>query len=142
MKTGSLVLIKLATKLATGETSASFDSSGNMIDVSSKLSGTDTNVEYGRLNRTFTVNSIADTTPNATYFGFKDALDAQAAKTKVAVILTSYSDKTGATDVVGDTYISGTACITGVSMEFGDDAAATFSVSLQVDGSLSTGANT
>ena len=142
MKTGSLVLVKIATKLATGETSGSFSQSANAIDVSSKLSGRDTNVEYGRMNRTITVNSIADTTPNATYFGFKDAVDAQIAGTKVAVMITSYTDKTGATDVVSDAVLSGTGIITDVSWEFGDDAATTFSLTVQIDGALTSGINT
>lgn len=142
MKTGSLVLVKIATKLATGETSGSFSQSANAIDVSSKLSGRDTNVEYGRMNRTVTVNSIADTTPNATYFGFKDAVDAQIAGTKVAVMITSYTDKTGATDVVSDAVLSGTGIITDVSWEFGDDAATTFSLTVQIDGALTSGINT
>ena len=141
MKTGSLVLVKIATKLATGETSGSFSQSANAIDVSSKLSGRDTNVEYGRMNRTVTVNSIADTTPNATYFGFKDAVDAQIAGTKVAVMITSYSDKTGATDVVSDAVLSGTGIITDVSWEFGDDAATTFSLTVQIDGALTSEVN-
>ena len=141
MKTGSLVLIKIATKLATGETSTSFSQSANAIDVSSKLSGRDTNVEYGRMNRTFTVNSIADTTPNPTYFGMQDAVDAQIAGTKVAVILTSYTDKTGVTDNVSDTYFSGTGIITDVSAELGDDAANTFSMTIQIDGALTSGVN-
>ena len=142
MKTGSLVLVKIATKLATGETSGSFSQTSNAIDVSSKLSGRDTNVEYGRMNRTITVNSIADTTPNATYFGFKDAVDAQIAGTKVAVLVTSYTDKTGATDVVSDAALSGTGIITDVSWEFGDDAPTTFSLTVQIDGALTSGVNT
>lgn len=141
MKTGSLVLVKIATKLATGETSSSFSQSSNAIDVSSKLSGRDTNVEYGRMNRTFSVNSIADTTPNATYFGYKDAIDAQIAGTKVAVIITSYSDKTGATVVAADTALSGTGIITDVSLEAGDDSAQTFSLTVQVDGALTSAVN-
>ena len=141
MKTGSLVLVKIATKLATGETSGSFSQTSDAIDVSNKLSGRDTNVEYGRMNRTVTVNSIADTTPNASYFGFKDAVDAQIAGTKVAVIITGYTDKTAGTDVVSDAYLSGTGIITDVSWEFGDNAAQTFSMTIQIDGALTTGTN-
>lgn len=141
MKTGSLVLVKIATKLATGETSGSFSQSANAIDVSSKLSGRDTNVEYGRMNRTISVSSIADTTPNPTYFGFKDAIEAQIAGTKVAVLITSYTDKTGATDIVGDTGLSGTGIITDVSWEFGDDSAQTFSLTIQIDGALTPAIN-
>lgn len=141
MKTGSLVFMKIATKLAIGETSSSFSSDANAIDVSSKLSGRDTNVEYGRMNRTFTVSNIGDTTPNATYWGIKDALDAQAAATKVDVILTSYTTKAGTTPVSGDVKLSGTAIITNVSWEAADDGAQTFSVTLQIDGALTVATN-
>ena len=141
MKTGSLVFMKIATKLAIGETSTSFSSDSNAIDVSSKLSGRDTNVEYGRMNRTFTVSNIGDTTPNATYWGIKDALDAQIAATKVAVILTSYTTAAATLAVSGDVKLSGTCIITNVSWESGDDAAQTFSVTLQVDGTLTPATN-
>jgi hypothetical protein len=141
MKTGSLVLMKIATKLAIGETSTSFNSDSNAIDVSNKLSGRDTNVEYGRMNRTFTVSNIGDITPNATYWGLADALAAQAAGTKVAVTVTSYTTKAGTTAVSGDVILSATCIITNASQEFGDDAAQTFSVSFQVDGALTVGTN-
>jgi hypothetical protein len=138
MKTGSLVLMKVATKLLIGETSTSFTSDSNAIDVSNKQSGRDTNVEYGRMNRTFTVTSIAETTPNGTYWGVKDALDAQEAGTKVAVLLAAYTTKVGTTYVSGDWSLVGTALITNVSVEAGDDAANTLSVTLQIDGALTT----
>ena len=142
MKTGSLVFLKIATKVAMGETSSSLSQSANAIDVSNKNSGRDTNVEYGRMNRTITVNSIGDTTPNATYFGFKDAIDAQIAGTKVAVMLTSYTDKTAATDVVSDGVYSGTGIITEATLDAPDDAAITFSLTIQLDGALTAGVNT
>jgi len=141
MKTGSLVFMKIATKLAIGETSSSFNSDSNAIDVSSKLSGRDTNVEYGRMNRTFTVTNIGDVTPNATYWGLKDALDAQASGTKVAVSVTSYTTKAGTTAVTGDVILSATCIITNVSQDFGDDSAQAFSVTLQVDGALTVTTN-
>ena len=132
-------MVKIATKLATGETTGSFSQTANAIDVSSKLSGRDTNVEYGRMDRSFTVSSIADTTPNATYFGFKEAVDAQIAGTKVAVLVTSYTNKTGETAVIGDASMSGTGIITDVSWDFGDDAAQTFNLTIKLDGALVSG---
>ena len=141
MKTGSLVFMKIATKLAIGETSASFNSDSNAIDVSNKLSGRDTNVEYGRNNRTFSVTNIGDTTPNATYWGLADALAAQEAGTKVAVTMTSYTSKAGTTVTAGDTIVSATCIITNASFEGGDDSANTFTVSLQVDGALTVAVN-
>lgn len=141
MKTGSLVFMKIDDLVNVGETSSSFSQDANAIEVSSKLSGRDTNIEYGRLNRTFTVNNIADTDPNVSIFGIKDALDAQAAGTKVTVSLTSYTDKTAATAVGGDVILSGECIITNVSWEAADDSAQTFSMTLQVDGALTCDVN-
>jgi hypothetical protein len=141
MKTGSLVFMKIATKLAIGETSSSFSSDSTAIDVSNKLSGRDTNVEYGRMNRTFTVANIGDITPNATYWNLEDAVTAMKNGTKVAVTVTSYTTKAGSTAVVGDVKLSATCVITNVSLEAGDNSAQTFSVTLQVDGALSVTLN-
>lgn len=141
MKTGSLVFMTIDDLINVGETSSSFTQDANMIEVSNKLSGRDTNIEYGRLNRTFTVNNIADTDPNVSVFGIKEALDAQAAGTKVTVKLTSYTDKTVTTKVEGDTILSGEAIITNVSWEAADDSAQTFSMTLQVDGELTSAVN-
>ncbi|PNX45901.1 MAG: hypothetical protein BV456_13000, partial [Thermoplasmata archaeon M8B2D] len=77
--------MELDGKIAIGETNTDFSSDANAIDVSNKLSGRDTNVEYGRMNRTFTVANIGDTTANATYWGLADALAAQEAGTKISV---------------------------------------------------------
>lgn len=141
MKTGSLVFMKIATKLAIGETNFDFSSDSNFIDVSNKRTGRSTAGEYGRMNTTFSVTNIGDTTPNGTYWGIKDAVDAQIAGTKVAVTVTSYTDKTAGTEVSGDIIFSGTCIITNVSWSGGDDAAQSFSVSLQLDGDLTTDTN-
>lgn len=141
MKTGSLVFMTIDDLINVGETSSSFTQDANMIEVSNKLSGRDTNIEYGRLNRTFTVNNIADTDPNVSVFGIKEALDAQAAGTKVTVKLTSYTDKTVTTKVEGDVILSGEAIITNVSWEAADDSAQTFSMTLQIDGVLTSAVN-
>lgn len=141
-KIGSQVIMKIATKLLDGERSSSLSSDANAIDVSSKLSGNVTNVEYGRTNATFTVSSICDITPGgATKFTITDALNAQRAKTKVAVLLTGYTDKTAATKVELDQSFTGTCIITNVSGEFGDDAENTMTLTLQVDGELTSGVN-
>lgn len=141
MKTGSLVFMTIEEAVLIGETSSSFNSDSNAIDVSNKLSGRDTNVEYGRINRTFTVNNISDTTPSLTLKGIKNALDYQEAGTKVSVVVTSYADKTAAVPVIADTKLSGECIITNVSFEASDDAAQTFSMTLQVDGELTVGVN-
>lgn len=142
-KIGSTVIMKIATKLLDGETTASVNSDATAIDVSSKLSGNVTNVEYGRTNTTFSVTSICDLTPGgATKFSLKDALEAQRAKTKVPVLLTSYTDETAATDVVGDISLAGNCIITNVTGEFGDNTANNMTLTLQVDGDLTPAVNT
>jgi predicted secreted protein len=93
------------------------------------------------MNATFTVSNIGDTKPNGTLVGLKNALDYQDAGTKVTVKLTRYVDKTAAVAVVADSYLSGEAIITNISFEAGDDAAQTFSMTLQVDGELTVGTN-
>lgn len=139
MKTGSLVFVKLGDKISIGETSMSFSSTATAIDVSNKNSGLDTNVEGGRVNRTITVNGIGDSTPSATAFGLKEALDAQASAAKVEVSITSYTDKTAATEVTGDYILTGSGIITDVSWEAPDNAAQTFNLTIQIDGALTVG---
>jgi len=98
-------------------------------------------VEYGRMNKMFTVSNIGDTTPSGTLKGIKDALDYQEAGTKVTTVVTSYTDKDADTKVELDTILTGECIITNVSFEAGDDAAISFSMTLQVDGELTVGVN-
>jgi hypothetical protein len=142
-KIGSLVFLKIGTDELVGETSVSFASASDAIDVSSKVSGRDTNVEYGRMNRTISVSGIASTDNSASGYGLKSALDAQSAGTKVSFIITEFSDKTAATPVSGAIKIEGTECgvITNVNFEAGDNAANTFSMDLQIDGTVTVGVN-
>jgi hypothetical protein len=93
------------------------------------------------MNRTFTVNNISDTTPSLTLKGIKDALDYQEAGTKVTTVVTSYTDKTAATVTELDIILTAECVITNVSFEAGDDAAQTFSMTLQVDGGLTVDVN-
>lgn len=142
-KIGSLVFIKVADSQLVGETSVSFTSASDAIDVSSKVSGRDTNVEYGRMNRTISVSGVASTDDAASGYGLKDALDAQAAGTKVSFIITEFSDKTATSVESGAVKIEGTSCavITNISFEAGDNAANSFSMDLQIDGDVTVGVN-
>ena len=140
-KIGTLVMMKIGTGILIGETSSSFTSTADAIEISSKATGRDSNFEYGRMNRTLSVSSIASTDPAATGYGFEDALAAQAAGTKVEFSLTEFSDKTGATPVAGATIVSGIALITNVAWENPDNDRITFSLDLQVDGTATVGVN-
>lgn len=142
-KIGSLVFLKIGATTLVGETSVSFAQASDAIDVSSKVSGRDTNVEYGRMNRTISVSGVGSTDSTSTGYGLKDALDAQAAGTKISFIITEFTDKTAATPKPGAIKIEGTTCgvITNISFDAGDNAANTFSMDLQIDGTVMVGVN-
>jgi hypothetical protein len=142
MKTGSRVFIKVGTKLFIGETSSSISTTTTMIPVSSKISGRGSNKEYGRIETSISVSGIEDTTPDAQKLNFKDMYDIIAAATKPAILLTSYTDATAATEVVSDVYFSGTGLISDANAEYPDDSQSTMSCTIQIDGLLTTGVNT
>jgi predicted secreted protein len=140
-KIGTTVFLKLATKLVVGESSTSFKAAQTMIETSNKLSGQDSDFEAGRINRTLSVSSIASTDPQTTTYTFKAALEAQAAGTAIAFILTEYTDKTGVTPTTGMSKISGSCHISNVSWEAPDNDKMTFSLDLQVTGAVVVGTN-
>lgn len=140
-KIGTTVFLKLATKIVVGESSTSFKSAQTMIETSNKTSGTDSDFEAGRINRTLSVSSLASTDPQTTTFTFKAALEAQEAKTPIAYILTEYTDKTGATVTPAMSKISGNCFISNVAWEAPDNDKMTFSLDLQGTGPTSVGVN-
>lgn len=129
---GTTVFLKLGTKIVVGETSLSFKSAQTMIEKSNKTSGINASFNAGRLNQTITVSSLASTDPSATTYGYKAALDAQAALTPVAFIITEYTDSTAATVATGAIKLTGNCLISNVSVEFPDNDKMTFSLDLQV----------
>ncbi len=141
-KIGTLVFLKLDGIPLVGETSSAFSSSSDAIYVSNKLSGRNTNVEYGRINRTISVSSIASTDPDATKVGIDTALAAQEAGTKVEFWMTHYEDSDAEEASGGHIIITGSAVLTNVSEESPDNAALTFSLDLQVDGTPDVEVNT
>ena len=58
---GTLVLLKIGTILVVGESSTSFKSAQNMIELSNKTSGNDAAFASGRITRTMSVSSLAST---------------------------------------------------------------------------------
>lgn len=140
-KISSLVFLKIGTKILVGETSNSLSSTSDMIDVSSKVSGRARNIEYGRISQTISVSSIGTWTPPTTEYGFQDAITAQNDGTKATVTITNYTDKTAATEVVGDTIFSGTALLSDVTLDQNDNEAQTFSATLEIDGLLTSAVN-
>lgn len=141
-KIGSLVFMKLDGIPLIGETSSAFTSSSDGIDVSNKLSGRDTEVEYGRINRTISVSSIGSTDPDSTKHGLDTALEAMEDGTKVDFWLTHYEDDEAGEASDGHIVITGSAVLTNVASENPDNGALTFSVDLQVDGAPDVEVNT
>jgi len=129
---GTLVKIKLGTKLLVGEVSGNLAASCNVIDVSSKASGNETNVEYGRVSETGSFTSLASTDPSGTQYGYKEAKEAMYSKTKVDCEITEY-DSAGA-EVVGALKTTGSAVISNVSWDIPDDDRMTFSLDVSFDG--------
>ena len=127
------------TKLSVvGESSSSFKSAQNIIEVSSKASGQDAEFKAGRITRTISVSSIASSDPTLTSYGFDTAIYAQAGLLPIAFSLTEYSSGTA---VVGSTIIAGSAYVSNVSWENPDNDKMTFSLDLQVSGSVTVGIN-
>lgn len=142
MKTGSLVFITIGTKLMVGETSLTLNTATDLIETSNKLNGRGTGFEYGRIRTTISVSSVEDITPVATKMCYADLYALIAAGTKPAILITRYTDKTGVTDVVGDSFFSGTAVISDISADYPDNAMSTLSCNMTIDGDLTTGVNT
>jgi hypothetical protein len=138
---GTLVLLKIGTILVVGESSTSFKSAQNMIELSNKTSGNDAAFASGRITRTMSVSSLASTDPSASTYGYKAALDAQEAGTEIAFTLTEYTTAVGTTPATGAIKLSGNCLISNVSVEFPDNDKMTFSLDLQVTGHVTTATN-
>ena len=133
-RNGTLVLIKVASKLLVGQNSLSYAKAATMIEVSSKTSGNHSEFESGRINETLSVSGIASTDKESTAAGYWEMYDAIEAGTPVTVTFVQYSDETGTTPVVGSEQISVSAFVSNLTREDPDNAASTFSVDLQVTG--------
>lgn len=141
MKTGSLVFITIGTKLMVGETSLTISTATDIIETSNKLDGRGTSNEYGRIRTTISVSSVEDITPNANKLSYADMYALITSGTKPEIMMTSYTDKTAVTEVVGDSYFSGTALISDINAEYPDNAMSTLSCNMTINGLLNTGAN-
>jgi hypothetical protein len=138
-KVGTLVKIKIATKLMVGELSTSINSVVNLIDISSKASGRASNFEYGRLAENVSVSSIGTTDSSESAYNWKAAQAAEVAGTKVAVTISEY-DSAGDLES-GAWIITGTALISNVSFDGPDNDKLTFSCDLTFDGATTVTTN-
>jgi len=138
---GTLVMLKLGTILVVGESSTSFKSAQNMIEVSNKGLGNVASFKAGRITQTMSVSSLASTDPSASTYGYKAALDAQATLAVVAFTLTEYGAANGTTPATGAIKLSGNCLISNVSVEFPDNDKLTFSLDLQITDGTTVGTN-
>lgn len=138
-KVGTFVQLEIGGTKMVGETSHNLTSAAEMIETSSKASGNESSFEYGRINQTASVSSIASSNASETNYNFKDALEAQVAGTKVTFEMTEYDSAGDA--VVGAISITGTALLSNVSKESPDNDKMTFSLDLQFDGNATVGTN-
>jgi predicted secreted protein len=131
-KVGTFVKLKIGDTLMIGESSVSLAMAIEAIETSSKASGYHSTFEYGRINETLSVESIASSDSTETDYNFMAARTAAKAQTKVDFELTEYDD---AGVAVTDAHkVTGSAVITSVTWDAPDNDVQTFSVELQADG--------
>lgn len=141
-KTGSLVFVKLDSgDLLVGQTSLSFSSACDMIDISSKDTGRHREYEAGKVSKTFSVGGIGSTTKASTGAGYFELETKQDEGTKVQFTITNYTDETaGTADSVSETK-TGYAFISDISWDANDGEAISFSADFQVTGTPETTTN-
>jgi len=133
-KKGTLVLIKVATKLLVGQNSLSYSKVATMIEISSKTSGNHSEFVSGRIGTNLSVTGIASSSDEDTNAGYWELDDAIETGTPVVVTFTEYSDETAATKVSGAKHVQVNALVSNLSREDPDNDASTFSCDLQITG--------
>jgi len=138
---GSLIFIKVDTKLLVGQTSLSYASACDMIDISSKDTGRHRNFAPGKISKTISVSGLGSSTKESTNDGYYELETAQDNGTAVAFVVTKYSDETAGTAVVGAESRSGNAYISNLTWDANDNDAISFSCDLQVTGKPTVATN-
>lgn len=133
-KKGTLVLIKVGTKVLIGQNSLSYQETVTMIEISSKTSGNYAEFVSGRISSTMSVSGIAATNKEATEAGYWELKAAVSAGNAVTVTFTEYTTEAGTTAVTGAEKISVSAYVSNLTWEAPDNAANTFSCDLQMTG--------
>lgn len=138
---GSLIFITVAGKVLVGQTSLSYASACDMIDISSKDSGRHREFAAGKISKTISAGGIGSPSKEATNTGYYELETAQDSGTKVAFVVTQYTDKTADTDVVGAESRTGEAYISNLTWDANDNEAISFSCDLQVTGQPTVSTN-
>ena len=138
---GSLIFIKIDDKLLVGQTSLSYSSACDMIDISSKDTGRHRNFAPGKISKNISVSGMGSSTKEATNEGYFELETAQDNGSSVTFIVTKYDDVAAATATVGAESRTGTAYISNLSYDANDNEAISFSVDLQVSGKPTVATN-
>lgn len=125
--------LKIGTKLLIGETSSSINTAVDDIDTSSKATGLESDGLPGRVSDSISFDSMADET-NATDYGYALALAAMEARTLLTFEIIRV-DAAGI-QVSGSEVISGSGILASLTQDNPDNAASTFSGTLEVDDEL------
>ena len=134
-KVGSLVLIKVGTKLLVGQTDMSFSSTRDLIETSNKLDGIHATYEYGRMKNSISVSGIAGTSAESTNQGFWEMYSAQLAGTKVSVTFSEYTAENGTTPTGSAAMVTSATCLIGkLDASYPDSKENKFSCELTVSG--------
>lgn len=138
---GSLIFIKIDTKLLVGQTSLSYASACDMIDTSSKDTGRHRNFAPGKISKTISVSGMGSAAKEATAEGYYELETAQDNGASVTFVITQYTDQTAGTETVGKESRSGTAYISNLTWDANDNEAISFSCDLQVSGKPTVSTN-
>jgi len=140
-KVGSTIFITVGGSNLVGQTSLSYASACDMIDISSKDTGRHREFAPGKINTTISVSGIGSSTKEASDADYFSLLAAQDEGNAVTFIITNYTDKTAETPVVGDESRTGTAYISNLTRDENDNEAISYSVDLQVSGQPTVSTN-
>lgn len=138
---GSLIFIEVNDKLLVGQTSLSYSSACDMIDLSSKDTGRHRVFDAGKITKTISVGGVGSSTKETTNIGYYELETAQDSGTAVTFIVTKYTDKTAGTPTVGAESRTGTAYISNLTWDANDNEAISFSCDLQVSGEVTVATN-
>jgi len=131
---GSLIFIKVDSKLLVGQTSLSYASACDMIDISSKDTGRHREFAPGKISKTISVSGMGSASKEATADGYFELETAQDNGAAVTFVVTQYTDETAGTENTGAESRTGTAYISNLTWDANDNEAISFSCDLQVSG--------
>lgn len=138
---GSLIFIKIDSKLLVGQTSLSYASACDMIDISSKDTGRHREFAPGKISKTISVSGMGSASKEATAEGYFELETAQDNGTAVTFVVTQYTDETAGTENTGKESRTGTAYISNLTYDANDNEAISFSCDLQVSGKPTVATN-